>query len=232
MNKTLVNFSLTFSFLFWGSISLADQSKTFLQDCYAGSELDSWVENKDGLTEAEQMAIYQFTLGAYRIINPALAKDELSTLTNCEQRLIRLIDSGLKKIPDEEVVVYRGTSSRHFKPDKNGILTLKGYSSTSISKEEAEAFIRYSDAGLMILTVKSGKSIAAYSNRPSEDEILLARDTKIKITEIKKVTRSLFDEMNGGFVDIEVTELYGTEILTEDSEPKTYKLEPPVQGER
>jgi hypothetical protein len=171
---------------------LSRVEQLFVEDFCAATDCDvpSWAQNPDKLTSAERIALHQYSNGYYLEINPALVRNNL---TGLQTGFIRTLDSGLKKIPNQKALVYRGTSQRGDiqKGDEGKIITLPPYTSTSTERDDADRFIR---DRLMIIKVKAGKNIKAYANAPNEDEILLPRDTQLRVDKIEMKKLSIFTE--------------------------------------
>ena len=182
--------------LFFSSFSLATSLDSFyLNDC-GQSEivLPDYQTNPENLSDAEQIAIYNYTASSYRSLNPLLADG--ASLNSCQETEVSLIDSALDKIPNYSGIVYRGTSRRTFPAEVGQRVLLRPYVSTSPSKDSAEPFIR---DRLLVLRVKTGKLITAYSNAPWEDEVLLPRNTAIRILTVTEEEFELLDEAVGEF---------------------------------
>lgn len=180
----------------------------YLNDCEAAVTLiEDYATNPDGLSEAERIALYKYTTGAYDLLNPLLGRCQ--PLTDCQAAEVQFIDQALLKIPAYVGTVYRGTSTRSFKAVEGEEVTLKPYSSTSPSKSSAEAFIR---DRLLIINVKSGRVVSPYSNAPWEEEVLLPRNTVLRIEKVIIETFQIFNEEAGELEDRQVEVVYASEV--------------------
>ncbi len=130
--------------------------------------------NSAKLSKAQTLALFNYTLGYFDTLNPALYAEKL---TNDQLALTRVLDSALAKLPSHKVTVYRGTSKK-FKAKVGSVVEFKAYTSTSTERDVAEGFVR---DRLIILKVKTGKDIQDYSNAGNEREILLPRGSKFKV---------------------------------------------------
>lgn len=208
MKQTLFVLTLAFS-LFTGSLAHALFDEDFyLKQCEAESTiLGDYSSNPDGLSEAERIALYRYTAAAYDTLNPLLGKG--LPLTDCQAAEVQFIDQALAKIPRYEGTVYRGTSTRSFAARVGEVVTLKPYTSTSPSEESAEAFIRNR---ILIVEVRSGRLIHPYSNAPWEEEVLLPRNTRIRINKVVEEIRQIFNEEFGHFEERQIEIVYAEEV--------------------
>ena len=157
----------------------------------------SW---EDKLSQNERDAIADYTNKTDEEINTALRKKKIPEKL---RPIIKNIDSALSKYElSQSIITYRGINVSAF---DNGIqvgssFTEKGYSSTSVDKFIAGDFLKSEKDVLMRIVVPSGKGRGAFignvSNKPSEREFLLARDTKFTITKIGQVQ---------GYIMVDVT---------------------------
>ncbi|HAR42947.1 MAG TPA: hypothetical protein DCS07_10020 [Bdellovibrionales bacterium] len=169
----------------------------YFKNCKSISQPPGWVTDNNGLSRAQVIAIYNYTLGDFSTLNPALQNN--SPLDDCQNIQVQLIDAAIKKIPPYRGVVYRGTSLRHFSAAPNQKVVLKPYTSTSKIREGAEAFIR---GRLLIIKTKTGRPISTYSNAPNEAEILLPRNTTLLIKKVSTEEMELFSEKNGRYTEM------------------------------
>lgn len=133
--------------------------------------------NSSNLSKAEMFAIWNYTIGEFESITPALYSGKL---TGSQLGFVRLMDSGLKKIPNEKTKVFRGTIKNP--PAKvGGVIELKAFTSTSVDEFVAEGFIHNR---FLIINTKTGKDILDYSQAGMEREILLPRGTKIRVDKV------------------------------------------------
>jgi hypothetical protein len=152
-----------------------------------------------GLTEEEKEAIVKYTYETDGALNYSLRFGRLNTSLVREKRLtwkqIReqkaLLDAAFGKAPplDRDINVYRFSTSNIFKDGIENIAGKtfkdKGYASTTINGD-APKFIRQTDVFFKIKVPKGNKVVAidGQSNYEQEEEILLKRGTKLKITNV------------------------------------------------
>lgn len=149
-----------------------------------------------GLSPAQVCAIQHYSNAGY-LVNPKLWATEADgkALSGLDWAYVRVLDSALAKLPAEPVTtVYRGTS-RAVKFSRPGeIVRLKGYSSTTVSKDVAEGFVT---ERMMIIKAKNGKNIQRYSNAGMEKELLLPRSTRVRFEKSETKVIEIFTEENG-----------------------------------
>jgi hypothetical protein len=138
--------------------------------CYFGYG----AKNNSNLTLAQKLAVFNYTLGIFDSLNPALYKGRL---TNDQLAFTRVFDSALAKMPSVKMTVYRGTSKK-FDAKIGSVIEFKAYSSTSTDRIVAEGFVR---DRLIILDVKTGKDIQEYSNAGHEREVLIPKGVNFKV---------------------------------------------------
>lgn len=150
--------------------------KIFLKENCPNPECDFGygTRNSANLSIAQKLATYNYTLGIFDSLNPALYSGKL---TNDQLAFTRVFDSALLKMPSIRMTVYRGTSKK-FVAKVGSLVEFKAYTSTSTEKDVAEGFVR---DRLIILKVKTGKDIQDYSNAGNEREILIPRGVKFKV---------------------------------------------------
>lgn len=145
-------------------------------------------EWKEGLSDAEQEALWRYQGSVYDRINGTLRSGKRAT-----GRLKEVIDLGdsaiAKGIVRENVTVYRGFSNpdivKNWTRLEGKIITDKGFTSTSLYKDTAEYFRRQSKGVLAEIRVPEGARgawIGALGDA-SEGEFLLPRGSKFKVTE-------------------------------------------------
>ncbi len=146
------------------------------------------------LSPAQFCAIQNYSNGRFSINKQLWQTDSTgSALNGNDWAYVRVLDSALAKIKSTPLTtVYRGASSKDIKFTKPGqIVRLKGYTSTTPSRDVAEGFVQ---DRLMVLKITSGKNIKPYSNAGSEDELLLPRSTYVRFDRSEIKTLDLFTE--------------------------------------
>ena len=162
---------------------------------YFSKEVDKWQKS---LTDQELEALVQYTNGeegTFESINNYL----WSGGENYYADDIKALDKAISKFNlNEDIVVYRGTEGADFDLSKGSIITQKGFTSTSTSFETAESYVNSVESEWMEkptvlkITVPKGKGRAAFVANtatfvPEESEVLLKRNSKLKITGTQKV---------------------------------------------
>jgi hypothetical protein len=154
------------------------------------------------LTLAQRLAVYNYTLAMFDIINPALYSGVLS---GQHTGYVRVLDAALKKLPSISAVVYRGAKFAHLKVSHPGdITTLLGYTSTSTIREKAEDFVK--DC-LMKINIRSGKDVSGFSNKPDEAELLLPRGIRLRVDKIETKEIEIFGEEGPEMRTVKIVEL-------------------------
>jgi hypothetical protein len=183
-------------------------------ECPSDSAVANGEPDPAKLTPGELCAVVNYSMSAYENINPRLwAADQTGVALNGRDwAYVRVLDSALKKMkPAPPTTVFRGTSRKikFYKPGER--VRLKGYTSTSVSKDAAEQFLR-ADARLMIIKTKSARNLQIYSQAGMEAEYLLPRSSWIRFdrSEIKKLKS--VDPDTGNPVVLDVENVYMTEI--------------------
>ena len=150
--------------------------KIFLKENCPNLECDFGygTRNSANISMAQKLAVYNYTLGVFDSLNPALYSGKL---TKDQLAFTRVFDSALLKMPSIKMTVYRGTSKK-FVAKVGSVVEFKAYTSTSTEKDVAEGFVR---DRLMVLKIKTGKDIQDYSNAGNEREILIPRGVKFKV---------------------------------------------------
>ncbi len=176
------------------AMDMAQLEKIYLEDtCPNMDECGDFSiyqrNTNSGLTLAQRLSVYSYTVEIFEIINPALYN---GVLNGQQTGYVRVLDSALKKLPSVSTVVYRGGQFKHLKVSKPGdITTLLGYTSTSTSRDEAEKFIL--DC-LMKINIKSGKDVSGFSTKPDEAELLLPRGVRLRVDKIEIKEIEMFGE--------------------------------------
>lgn len=136
---------------------------------------------KYGISEEERSAIRNYTSDGNYDINAYLREGgtiedmKISMQETCER-----VDSTLNKLPKFDGTVYRKEPANMADTYKEGeTYTNKGYTSTTAWP---------SISGLVVLEIKqsSGCNVSKLSCSPGENEVLLPRDFKYKVTKITK----------------------------------------------
>ncbi len=176
--------------------------KKFLNEFCPDSrcEFGYGVRNSYKLSKAQKLAIFNYTLGYFESLNPALYSGKIN---NEQVAFSRVLDLALSKLPSQKVKVYRGTSKR-FLAAVGNVVEFKAYSSSSLDRGVAESFIV---DRLLILKLKSGKDIQQYSNAGGEREILIPRGVKFRVENVS-IKKIVFEGEEGlKSVKVEVVEM-------------------------
>ena len=152
-----------------------------------------------GLTNHETAALFGWTTGDYRLLNPiARGQDRVQfedypylpqkftkvtfTLTKEEvQPYIEIFQSALSKLPSDGQVVWRG-HKRPLPKEIGSTVCLEGFASATLDRDSALEFCVKTDGNkitelnrkrtlICILSSTRGKSISKFSARPEELEI-------------------------------------------------------------
>lgn len=122
-------------------------------------------------------AIADYTGPGYSEINAALRSGKPLTSEMTER--IASIDASLDKLPKYEGIVYRGTDlppNVLAKYRSGATVTEDSFTSTSASKSAAfTGNVRFK------IFSRTGRSVSAYSQYPSEDEVLFKHGTKFVV---------------------------------------------------
>lgn len=164
-----------------------------------------------GLSDHETSAIFGWTTGDYRLINPIArgSNDEVEfddypflpqELTKVRCRLTRddvlpycrVLSSALSKLPplSSQQRLWRGHKRRLFPSTVGSIVRMKGFTSVTRDRENALKFAVKSNEGrsnkrtvICVLEHQSGRCISKLSARPGEMEVLFPTDTAFKIVD-------------------------------------------------
>ncbi len=153
-------------------------------------------ETIKNLTKKERDSVEDYSDAGYTGINNILRGNvEILKENYTEQEIefykkdIKQIDSAIKKVGKYEkpITVLRGVSAKRFDLDKlkaGSEMVLDGFQSTSISEDAAENFSK----GGLILRIKTseGLFLNGAAQWKTEQEILLPRDRKYKIINVRK----------------------------------------------
>ncbi len=152
------------------------------------------------LNSDEKEAMYEYALGGYQDVNDYL-NGKFDGYVNT-QDMIEKIDSSMDKYSlEEDLVIYRGTSSDHYNNYSVGdIIEEKMYYSTSLSQGIAQTFADDCNNPIMteIYVPKGTKSIyiGDNTNYDFEAELLLSRGLSYKV--IKKEKDNIVLEVVNG----------------------------------
>ena len=145
------------------------------------------------LTRNERKALGKYFVSGYDEINRFLSGEPKQN-TKLEEK-IKNMDSAIAKYNlEDDIIVYRGTDRKYYENLKvNDIIEEKVYYSTSLSQEVAEQFVidrkNPSDGILVEIRVPKGSNVLYIGNNgafESEQEMLIARNTKYKVLEIER----------------------------------------------
>jgi hypothetical protein len=139
-----------------------------------------------GLTRDESAAVYLYTMdwgkqSLYRELNKILRIEDRSVLIPWHGYL-KLFDTAVQKLPDLQKTVWRGIDanvSKNFK--ENDEMIWWTFSSCSCSLNVVEDFLDNTST-LFMIEAKNAKDIAAYSNFPKEEEVILGLGTRLRVT--------------------------------------------------
>jgi len=162
------------------------------------------VGKSDGLSEHEVAAVYGWTTGDYRLINPAARGEETvkfedymddRTKITCELSFeeilpyIQEINSAMAKLSPltGKQRIYRG-HRRSVPGEVGSILMLKGFTSFSYDRESALDIVKQANQGrsvqrtlLVVEESFTGRSIAKLSARRREAEVLFPVNTHFEV---------------------------------------------------
>lgn len=169
------------------------------------------------LTDKEREALTIYTTERFISINSGLRNGNLSAK---DKAVVKDIDSALNKSITEgkntlyeHQRLYRATDnpivniavSQAIKDGKHigFTFTEKGFTSTTLDKKVADNYLRGNTPRMFVIHVKPGTKagdISKYSSYAKEKEVLIARDTKYKITGVEKVKEKYDVRVLGGKV--------------------------------
>ncbi|MDQ8757941.1 ADP-ribosyltransferase [Sphingosinicella sp. LHD-64] len=152
------------------------------------------------LTTEEKSAVTAYTSSYYRAINACLRGDG-----GCDDKVkstIEALDRAIAKslLPAEQVV-FRGVSDNYASYLRSSglrtgsVVIDDAYVSTSRDPKKASFFAAIPPEGLIMkIHIPAGSlalDVAPYSDFPAEEEILLPRGTKLRVTGYDSGTRTL-----------------------------------------
>ena len=181
--------------------NLTNQELSKQQKAFSRISKATFDYSKSALNEAESIAINKYTGSDYLTINrylrnPSIYANYDKSAIDKLDHLIKSIDSGLKKLPVfKGTEVYRGSSIKTSVLDKlkqGDIIFDPAYMSTSFFPEKAKDFANnfftngLHEATLFEIHVKNrGHAIPLVSNLELEAEVLLPRNTYLKVVKIE-----------------------------------------------
>lgn len=132
------------------------------------------------LSDDIKASILEYTGNAYERINKKLRDSRTGDLTQIERSIVVNLDRAFEAVPplEEPMTVYRGIRSNSFE-------LISSFVSTSKNKKQALDFVKGGKCCLLNITVSPGTKILpvdVISDSPSEEEVLLSRDTQFVIT--------------------------------------------------
>ena len=140
------------------------------------------------LTRDESSALFLYTMEGggdnsfYRVLNRALRSEDRPALQPWFPYL-KLLDTALSKLPPVKGSIWRGVHGDIGKDlRKNQDLTWWSVTSCSLSVDTIKEFLASEAAStLFMIEVANGKDISAYTNYPSEDEVLLRPGIQLRV---------------------------------------------------
>lgn len=150
-----------------------------------------------GVTLEESAAIFLYTTewpsgekSFYSYFNEAARKNKRSLLKPYGQYL-RLLESGLNKLPPIQAVVYRGfkhDATNDYKNKQQFVWRSVSSCSRNVRVLIVNGFLGPEDQGtLFIISAKNAKDIHLFSKFPEENEVMIMPNTKFRVTrEAKK----------------------------------------------
>ncbi|CAB9504596.1 expressed unknown protein [Seminavis robusta] len=162
-----------------------------------------------GLTDHEVAALYGWTTGDYRMVNPIargleivefedypLLPQDLSKVTFTLTKedvlpYIQILKAALSKLPSDGQRVWRG-HKRPLPRNVGSTFVLEGFASATLDRDNALEFCTQVAADgsnqnqrtlICMLSSQSGKSISKFSARPEEMEVIFLPDTKFEVVD-------------------------------------------------
>lgn len=151
---------------------------------------------KQVLTYDERDAISAYTGSQYRYINKHLRFG--AQATDKDLWAIKELDKALPKGQDYKGTTYRGLDFRDnkdafedfVKDFKHGVVSDRGFMSSSISERTASAFSGSVYWAVIEVKGKTGKAIWRLSSHSGESEVLFMRGTKFRVLEYKIINET------------------------------------------
>jgi len=170
------------------------------------------VGSKLGLTDHETAAVFGWTTGDYRLINPVARGAKFAEfdeypflpqkLTKARCRLsredvlpyVRVLESALSKLPSSGLPprqrLWRGHRRRLIHLTVGSVLTMDGFTSVTRDREEALQFAAKTNEGrsdrrtlIAILEHSSARCVARLSARPNETEALFPPGARFEVVD-------------------------------------------------
>ncbi len=151
-------------------------------------------------TEKQEKALRRYSGQGYADINETLREGFLENSTLREE--IAAIDSAIDEARcDTILIVFRGIGQEYAdalkqrRLRKGDVIEDAAYLSTSTKQEIAKRFQAFEPPGLILrITIPKGApalSLKPLSDYPDEDEWLLPRNTRLRVTGYDRVNRTL-----------------------------------------
>lgn len=150
------------------------------------------VEPKDDLTRDESASIRLYTYDVpptpdslCMILNKALRSRDKEKL-HMWSPFLKLMFTGLKKLPNREYCIYRGIRERHEKSLKGQSIVWNEFSSCTLSHNVLERLRFFGDEGsrtLFEIVCLTGKNIKNHSYEPNDQEVILLPGTQFTVVE-------------------------------------------------
>jgi hypothetical protein len=143
-----------------------------------------------GCSLAEHALIRHYTTDYYSNLNLALEGVEGFILTSEFIEFKNSLNVALSKLPSYIGVVYRGLGKKESEISrdwvKDQVVEYKKFLSTSISKDEADGFMKRNKGDVMITIApaESGKHVQVVSKKPDENEVLYKTNKKFIVKDI------------------------------------------------
>jgi hypothetical protein len=163
-----------------------------------------------GLSDHETAAIFGWTTGDYRLLNPIargstvaefdeypflpqdMAKVTCKLTREDVLPYIRVLNSALSKLPplSSQQRLWRGHRRKLMPSSVGSIVRMKGFTSVTRDRDNALDFVTKSNEGrskqrtlIGVLDHSSGKCISKLSARPGEMEVLFSADTTFEVVD-------------------------------------------------
>lgn len=160
-------------------------------DAFGNKLYADWKEN---LSADSFEAIKAYSEDQYQAIN-----DHLREVFNDDEQQPKIdaIDAALNAAPalTEDIVIYRGVNAdAGLKFKVGGTITDKAYMSTSLNEHVAKDLVEKEKGTLLSIKAPAGTKgayIDSISSHDTEQEFLLPRGTRLRITGVKKLTSKI-----------------------------------------
>ena len=160
-------------------------------EAWGKKEFAAW---EKGLPKPEWNALDRYQGGGYSPINRALRTGKIPTHV---EPYISHIDSALAKAKmTENVTVFRGCSNpkwlKRFDKLEGKVIKDKAFCSTSLARSTAEHFCEIAEGKPILIEIRMAKGTrAAFIGGGAEQEVLLARDTAMRVITAGKDAKGL-----------------------------------------